>query len=87
MRSTAQEVVRRATPLVYYLARQGQDERRDATTRALLMALGEDVVARVDEVIAALCPEDAGDIVARDLDCARRRLRTARELGEVRNAG
>ncbi len=78
MTSTARLLVQRVWPLVAFAA---HGPRRDAATRAVLAALAEDVVTRVEDALAALAPEDAGEDVARELERCRQRLRAA--AGEV----
>jgi hypothetical protein len=77
------ELARRATPLIAYLAREAGDPRLDATVRAVLGALAADIHTIVTAGLGALSPEGADEAAVRELERARARLRTARQLGEV----
>lgn len=83
MKSTATELVRRMLPAVLYSAREAGDPRLDAATRAVLGALASDLVVMAEAALDALAPDDREEATVRDLERARRRLRTARQLGEV----
>lgn len=74
MRSRPYEIARRALPLLAYCGREGGDERLDGQTRALLRALGQDVLGNVMATIDAIAPDDVHHAVRRDLARARRRL-------------
>jgi hypothetical protein len=80
------ELVRRMMPALYYCAREGADLRIDATTRAVLASLATDLLMLTDAALDAMTPDDRDEAVVRDLERARQRLRTARELGGS-NAG
>jgi hypothetical protein len=70
-------VSRRAAPLIFYLARECRDPRLDPTARAVLGALGIDVLSLVEAALDAVTPDDRDEEATRDLARARERLRAA----------
>ena len=81
------ELARRMLAPIYYASREANDQRLDPTTRAVLGSLAVDLLTLTDAALDAMTPEDRDEAVVRDLDRAHRRLRVARELGEVRDVG
>ncbi len=78
MISAPYRLMRRALPLVAYCSHARGHGDVGQVERALLVALGADVLRRVEETISALVSDaDRDAAVVRDLERCRRRLRAA----------